>query len=221
MSKTIYDTPLLELLPENLRSDPDIIAASQAVDKEFFLLAESIKNVMTYADIDNASEEVIDMLAVELNVDFYDKSLSFDDRRESVKEAILIHQMNGTKAALLRVFELLQMRGTIEEWFEYDGDPYTFKISILEIRNRELTKETDEMLSALIEWHKNVRSHLIELKLFLTNQSKTPYYASTITSGEEITVYPWEITNIETIGKQYFGLGYQSAETIIIYPLQN
>lgn len=215
-SKTIYDTPLIDLLPENLRSDPDIIAASQAVDKEFFLLAESIKNVLTYADIDNASEAVVDMLAVELNVDFYDKSLSLDDRRESVKEAILIHQMNGTKAAMLRVFELLQMRGTIEEWFEYDGDPYTFKISILEIRNRELTKETDEMLSALIERHKNVRSHLIELKLFLTNQNKTPYYASTITSGEEITVYPPMINEVESHGKEYIGPGLQVVEIVTV-----
>jgi len=46
MSKTIYDVTLLELLPENLRSDPDIIAASKALDEEYRQLAQSIKNAL-------------------------------------------------------------------------------------------------------------------------------------------------------------------------------
>ena len=221
MSRTIYDTTLLELLPENLRGNPYIIAASRAVDKEFSLLVQSIKNVLTYADMGNASEQVIDMLAAELNVDFYDKTLPLSDRREAVKEAILIHQMNGTKKALLRVFELLQIRAVIKEWFEYGGEPYTFKIEILEVSSKGLSEETNALLDRLIEWHKNARSHMTELNIYLTNRTKTPYYAIGMLQGEEITVYPWEITNIETIGKQYFGLGYQSAETIVIYPLQN
>lgn len=219
MSRTIYDTPLLELLPENFRSDPDIIAASKAVDKEFIALTQSIKNVLTYADIDNASEQVVDMLAAELNVDYYDKSLSLADRREAVKDAILIHQINGTKKALLRVFELLQMRAVIKEWFEYGGEPYTFKVEILEVSNRGLSEETNALLDKLIEWHKNVRSHMTELNIYLTNRTKTPYYAIGALQGEEITVYPWALTEITSAGKKYLAAGYQAAEAVTVYPL--
>lgn len=219
MSKTVFNTTLLELLPENLRGDLDIIAASQAVDKEYLQMAQVIKNCLTYADIDNTREDVLDLMAVESNVDFYDQTMPVDYRRQAVKTADIIHQINGTKAALLRIFELLSMRGVIEEWFEYGGDPYTFKITILEINDRGLTAETNAMLDKLIDIHKNVRSWLIGLNIYLTVHGKTPVYAIGVMHGEEITVYPWNVTGIESAGKQYMGIGYQAAETVDIYPL--
>jgi phage tail P2-like protein len=219
MSKTIYDVTLCELLPENLRSNPDIIAASQVMDKEFSQMLQAIKNCITYADVDNVRSDVLDLMAVESDIDFYDQTMPIEYRRQAVKEADQIHQINGTKAALLRVFELLSMRGVIEEWFEYGDSPYRFRIAILEISDRGLTAETNSLLDKLINLHKNVRSKLTGLNIYLTVHGKTPCYAVGVMLGEEITVYPWNVAGIESVGNRYTGIGYQSVETVDIYPL--
>jgi phage tail P2-like protein len=126
---TIYGVTLLELLPENLRNDPDIIAASLAVDREFLALAHWIKNCRTIADIDNASSEVIDNLAGEINVDFYDQALPLEKRRELVKNGYLYKYRKGTAYAVKQIVSDAFDQTGVQEWFDYGGEPYHFKIS--------------------------------------------------------------------------------------------
>jgi phage tail P2-like protein len=126
---TIYGVTLLEILPENLRSDPDIIAASLAVDREFLALAHWIKNCRTIADIDNAGSEVIDNLAGEINVDFYDQALPLEKRRELVKNGYLYKYRKGTAYAVKQIVSDAFDQTEVQEWFDYGGEPYHFKIS--------------------------------------------------------------------------------------------
>ncbi len=126
---------LLELLPENLRSDPDIIAASCGVDSEFQDLADAINKCITIADIDKARSEVIDNLAGEMNVDFYDQKLSLDNRRELVRNGYKFKYRKGTAYAVRQIvkdaFADTELKDAFEvkEWFQYNGKPYHFKIS--------------------------------------------------------------------------------------------
>jgi P2-related tail formation protein len=105
MSKTIDQVSLLELLPPNLRGDPDIVAASQASDRDFQDLCGKIRLVYTIADIDHASSEVVDALAVEMNCDFYDQSLPLATRRRLVKNAYLYKYFMGTSYAVRKIVE--------------------------------------------------------------------------------------------------------------------
>jgi phage tail P2-like protein len=157
MSKTIYNVALSELLPENLRTDPDIVAASQAIDTEFQQLAGSIKNCITIADIDNASSKVVDHLAAEMNADFYDASYSLDKRRQFVKNAYLYKYRKGTAYAVKKLVEDAFENVSLIEWFEYNGDPYKFRI----VFDGDLSgsEELNEVISA-IKSVKNVRSKL-------------------------------------------------------------
>lgn len=129
MNKTIKDVTLLELLPENLRSDPDIIAASQGVDAEFRALTDSIQNCLTIADVDNAGSEVVDNLAGEMNVDFYDQAFPLDKRKELVKNGYLYKYSKGTAYAVKQIVTDAFDHTEVQEWFQYDGEPYYFKIS--------------------------------------------------------------------------------------------
>lgn len=128
MSKKISEVTLLELLPENLRNDPDIIAASQVVDTKFQALASSIKNCLTIADIDNASSEVVDNLAGEMNIDFYDQTLSLDKRRALVRNGYLYKYRKGTANVVKQIVTNAFDQTALKEWFEYGGKPFHFKI---------------------------------------------------------------------------------------------
>ena len=130
MSKSIDEVTLLELLPENLRSDLDIIAASQAIDQEFSLLVQSINNCFTFVDIDNANSEVVNLLAAEMHVDFYDESLPLESRRAIVKNAYIYHFTKGTPFAVKQLIIDIFGQGELIEWFDYEGNPYHFRVAI-------------------------------------------------------------------------------------------
>jgi phage tail P2-like protein len=154
MSKTLDEVTLLELLPPNLRGDPDIIAASTAVDATFKDLVSAISKVYTIADIDNASSEVVDALAVEMRCDFYDQSLPLENRRKLVKNAYLYKLLKGTPFAVQGVVSDAFSDAMVREWFDYGGEPYHFRVTT----DDDLQDKAESVIEA-INAVKNVRSY--------------------------------------------------------------
>jgi len=86
------------------------------------------------------------------------------EKRELIKNAIELHRYKGTKYALIKVLNSLNINGEIEEWFEYDGDPYHFKINIF-LQNYLYNESVFESLKKMIDEYKNVRSVLEEINI--------------------------------------------------------
>jgi phage tail P2-like protein len=172
MSKKINEVTLLELLPENLRSDPDITTASRTVDGEFQALASSVNNCLTIADVDNAASEVVDNLAGEINVDFYDQTLPLENRRELVKNGYLYKYRKGTADAVKQIVSDAFDKTTVKEWFTYNGEPFYFKISTETNLPRE--SKIAEVVRA-VNSVKNVRSKL-ECIEALKNSNLNTFY---------------------------------------------
>lgn len=108
------------------------------------------------------------------------------EKRELLKNSLKLHKFRGTKYALVRVLNILGLNGDVQEWFEYDGKPYHFKISI-EMNNRAFDFDTENSLIELINANKNVRSKLETLTVDLISTTIQRYATACITS-EEITV---------------------------------
>jgi len=212
MSKTVNDVTLLELLPENIRSDPDIIAASQAVDTEFQALASSIKNCLTIADVDNACSDVVDNLAGEIQVDFYDQTLSLAVRRALVKNGYIYKYQKGTAYAVKQIVEDAGLDATVKEWFEYDGEPYYFKVTTETVISSTTVLEE---LAELINSVKNVRSWM---EAFIINRtwSGTMYFGSVLVSGKTLTLSPKAFVMDEVSGNAYFGGALHVGKTLTL-----
>ena len=86
------------------------------------------------------------------------------EQRQLIKESIKIHKIKGTKAAVKNVLKVLNFEGNIQEWFEYSGEPYHFKIYIL-LKDRTYNSETFNSLVEMIYEYKNVRSVLEEINI--------------------------------------------------------
>ncbi|MGK0469189.1 phage tail protein I [Clostridium sp.] len=212
----LANSKLLDILPPNLRNDPEIIAASKAVDKEFSNVVNSIKNVFTIADIKNASSDIIDHIAVESHADFYDLNLEIEIRRALAEKAIELHMNKGTLGAVEEAAKIVFGRSWVEEWYEYGGNPYMFKMN-LEISNRGASPDDLKLLDQLINAYKNKRSWLETINIFLTTNGSV-FFGGCMNSGEEITVYPWSPTETISMGKINLSSGHQLVETTIIYP---
>lgn len=217
--KTIYNTSVLDLLPPNLKQKPDIVAASKAVDKGFYDVVNQVRLLSILSNLNEQDEAVLDHLLWQFHIT-EDEGASLAETREEkinlIENAFEIHRMKGTKAALERVLDLLNMTGIIREWFEYNGEPYMFRVDI-QVRNKGLSERTITLLERLINTYKNLRSWVEVINFYLTSNSKL-YVASATYYGEEITVYPWQASSIESKGSFKLGTASQSVETLSVYP---
>lgn len=105
------------------------------------------------------------------------QALSETEKRNLIKSAIKMHRYKGTKYALEAIFKTLNIVGNVDEWFNYGGKPYYFKV-ILNILNRPLTAETEKTLRALIDEYKNERSWLESIKININ-----PELSSKVSAG--------------------------------------
>lgn len=215
----INNTSVLDLLPSNLKQDPTIKVASQVVDARFVRLTEPIERLLIFYNLHLQDDAMLDYLLYERHIT-NDEGASLVATREEkinlIEKSYSIHRIKGTKAALVRVLNLLNMRGKVSQWFEYDGDPYYFKIDI-EIGTRGMDDRTLLLLDNLIHEYKNRRSWIEKINLHLSGQGKL-FIGANLSFGEEITVYPWSPTNIETKGYVRIGSYAKSFESLSVYP---
>lgn len=163
--------------------------SSMAFDELFARFQELDVNCILTNLFDEVDESALVHLAEQFHITGNEGWLSCQseqEKRELIKNSLKLHKFRGTKYALVRVLNILGLNGIVQEWFEYGGKPYHFKIGI-EMNNRAFDFETENSLIELINANKNVRSKLETLTVELIS---TAYqrYAVTCTTSEEITV---------------------------------
>ena len=157
----LNDCKTEKLLPLFMRKERDDIAIARTIDPVIRSMGEHVKWLSDWGYIDEIPVDWIDALAWELDIDWYapKSDRTVEVRRELIKNADEVHKHLGTKAAVVSVAKDIFGDGHVEEWFEYDGVPGTFKVWI----GTQLTNETVGRFMRTIGQVKNVRSHLIEV----------------------------------------------------------
>lgn len=147
-------------------------------------------------DPDNCPEHLLPWLGWALSVDVWNETWAESIRRNVIKASISIHRHKGTLGALKRALEAFEFDNvTIEEWFDYGGDPYTFRVFIEVVTEGFDINDLTEVYS-VISQTKNIRSHLEILKAVLCTNSENPYIGSSFVSGEITTIYSLEVIKI-------------------------
>lgn len=217
---SLQDNVLVDLLPQSLKGDPFMVALAEAVEKELKDAYREAEKLANLHDVDNLPEPVLDYLLTQWHVT-YDEGAGLatriEEKRRLVKNAYKLHRIKGTKRALEMVLEMLNIRGVIKEWFEYGGEPHHFRIEIMEVTTKGLSDDTFSLLDRLIEQYKRKSAWLESIQIFLTGHAATSF-STAMLSGEEITVYPWQETNIESRGSAKLGSASISVETLTVYP---
>ena len=146
-------------------------------------------DVLLVTIIDNLPSDALPHLAEQYHItgnEGWLQALSENEKRNLIKSSIKMHRYKGTKYAIEEIFKTLNIVGNVEEWFNYGGKPYYFKV-ILQIFNRSINEETEEKLRALINEYKNERSWLEQIEFYLFSIGKQYIYAATI-QQETVTI---------------------------------
>lgn len=126
----LTDARLTDALPKTLAEQPWVQALAEASRK-------MRRRVMTYADrtqlfcdIDEASEEALDALAVELQTPLYKNDYPLTVKRQIVKNSMLYYVRSGTRGAVEELLADIYQGAEVEEWFGYGGEPNYFRVAI-------------------------------------------------------------------------------------------
>ncbi|MCM1165687.1 MAG: phage tail protein I [Ruminococcus sp.] len=157
MSETAYNIDFTRLLPEPLKNDETMFALGRAIAGELQQNIQLARFTIIYPRIDELDETTLDILAGDFKVDWYDYEGTIEEKRKCIKECMFIHKYKGTKFAVKTALESVYSKVSVNEWFEYGGEPYHFNVDICgstddrEKRARVLEK---------IQYYKNLRSVL-------------------------------------------------------------
>ena len=149
---------LMRVLPAPLSKDSGMAQLGETAATALAALWQKVGIPNLYAHIDELPEAVLDILARDFKVDWYDYNYSLRTKRALIKSAIYVHKHMGTVSAVEQALSDVWPPSSVEEWFQYGGAPYHFRI-ILEAQSDEKPINVDSALS-VVHFYKPVRSHL-------------------------------------------------------------
>ena len=159
--RDIYTVNFADYLPGALKQDPKIKAIAEAVTKEALTVSGEIENVLIYSRIDELPEALIDILAYDMHVDWYDYSFPLKVKRDILKSSVKVHKKMGTKYAVEKALGALYPQSEVEEWYQYEGEPHHFHI-VCDVTENRVTASFQEIINAVM-MYKRLSSHLDEV----------------------------------------------------------
>lgn len=208
------DYRITDHLPESLDRD-NMRELAETIDAKMGELNQMSELVSIYPRIDKLSSSLVDALAIQFHVDYYDKGLPLDVRRSLVKNSMRWHLRKGTKGVVQEMVQTVFASGVVHEWYEYGGDPYYFRIELM--RTMRITPDNLNLLVKLINLVKNVRSWLDELD-FKRNATAVQFVGGAVHTNVKYEILPAEIKDASITSIGYAGGGIYHHAAYEVYP---
>ena len=188
--KDIYSVDFTDYLPGALRHDPKMKALAAAMAGQMLGVGEEIRKALIYPRIGELPEELVDILAYDFHIDWYDYSYPLNVKRDILKNGMRVHKKMGTKYAVETALRDVYKSARVEEWFEYGGEPYMFRV-IIDVSVDGLTDEAKRKLEGKMRHYKNLRSQCENFIYRVGDRkgmARTAQYAG---MGMSLTVMPF------------------------------
>lgn len=177
------DFDIRRLVPQFLYSDRNGYALCMAIQAAFEYVAEKVEEgIAILQDVDAMPEWRLDELAWEYNI-LYDYSADVETKRGWIRNAAQAYSLYGTPAGVMQYLEATFDSVRLEEWWEYEGDPYHFRVTV----DGEYNEENEAWAMKAANTAKNVRSVLDEI-IFNSGNVTVPMYVGAAVIGVEIEV---------------------------------
>ena len=170
MNNDVYNIDYTRLLPEPLKNDASILALGKTIANELQENIRLARFALIYPRIDELDERTLDILARDFHVDWYDDTYPIEAKRAVIKSSIRIHKRLGTKFAVVMAIGDIFPKSEVQEWFEYGGKPYHFRLSIYGGSSNNLKK-----LYPKIQYAKNLRSVMDDITFIIPDNATTIY----------------------------------------------
>jgi len=168
---------LIDLQPEFLKNDPITVALCNAFEPVIKNLAEQLKRLLIYTNIDELPGKLLDEIALGFGVSWYDSSATLEARRQVIKQALPIFRRLGTASSVRDATDACFGESEVQEWFDYQGEPGHFRIMVTD--QAATTTKAIEFLRQ-VENVKNVSSVLDSITLINVSSAALYFGAATV-----------------------------------------
>lgn len=152
------------------------------------------------------------ILAATFGVEVWDSAWPEETKRAVIKATPEVKRHKGTRLALDVAINALGMGLNIEEWFEYQGDPYRFRLTITLDEQPFLLQQSQVIYRTAIA-AKNVRSYLEAIRVERGISGKV-YVGAATRSRLKLRHSYDPLTAINVRGIPSVGAGYYTRQTM-------
>lgn len=198
----LKDDSLQQILPSSIARDTTVKNIVTAISEKLRFINRQSELVLLLPRLDELPETLVDELAWQYHVDFYDYTADISKKRALVRKAIAWHRFKGTPAAVEEVCTAVFKSAKVYEWWQYGGEPYHFQVRLIE---EGVPDETViDNLERAIQVMKNTRSWLDGLSFYRELIAQF-YFANVMWVHKAVHVYPSKFIMPDISGKVYFG----------------
>lgn len=210
---------IIDITPESLKQDEQILAMCEALQPQMDEVDQSIPLIEIYSRIDQLPEPILRMLAVEHRVyqDEWELAQTLEDKRALIRNSFLLNKRRGTQWAIERIFETLRLSAQVDVWYEYGGDPYHFRVSVLDLTNRGISQHELAIIDRMIIRYKSLRDVVDGVNLVTSTNGASRFGLAQQFNGV-LEVYPAPDPLIETFGEVNHAQAQQFNGVLEIYP---
>lgn len=180
----LSEIDLLKLQSAFMQKDSTTQGLCAALTPPLQEIAGQVEHILLWPRIENLTEDVLDELAWQLHMDWYDATADIETKKALIKNAIEVHRKRGTPQAVEEIIQTYFGDGYVEEWFEYGGEPYMFRVIT---NNATVTGEQAQQFIKVLNAVKNMRSRLETIIISMTAEMDL-YIAGVVHTGDNITI---------------------------------
>lgn len=173
---------LISLQTSAMSKDPTTVAFSYLLDNELKKI-EPLQANIAYS-LDSYPEDILDELALEKNIFWYDANASIQIKRNLIRNAEKVFKYLGTDYAVEEVIKDYFGDGEIQQWYDYGGQPFHFKVIT---SNPKVNDVLALQFSKAVNRVKRLSTRLEEVVVSMNGETVI-YTAIALHTGDNITI---------------------------------
>lgn len=180
----LNELDLMELIPPYMQGDNTVIGLCAAANYILNKLYHSILKMDFYTNLDSLDESDLDYIAQINNITWYNSNDIKEVKVNVIKNSEIVFWNLGTILAVEKVIADIFGDCEVIEWFNYEGEPFHFKISSF---NSQITSEEISRFNAVIDHVKRKSAILDSVEIALI-ASMNSFYGFNMHTGDYISI---------------------------------
>lgn len=161
---------LLRTLPSVLSNDEDMRALASVIAEILSARVEEIDRLRIYPQVENVPENLLDILADDFKIDWYGYNYPLSVKQSQFRSSFKVRRYLGTRGAMQTALSDLYPGTVVEEWFEYGGDPFYYRV-LLDVTHQAIPVDHPDIVST-IEIFRNQRSLLEDSSVVFRSRAR-------------------------------------------------
>lgn len=171
----LQDTGLIEGLPPGIAERHWVKVLDAVFRERQKKELEAVRKVFVYTAIDSATENILDILAVQFKVDWYRDDYPIETKRRVIKTAMEVRRYCGTEWAVKQAISAIYPNSEIVEWYDYNGTPGHWRLRVNITENADIAYYTIKRMESLLGYARRCTAHLEGISYLIFNSDAHSY----------------------------------------------